>query len=467
MPPDQFAAFQGGEVYGAMAAMIENLALRGPVEEMSESQAHEAGAELMGENAGPRDSTREPVAMEVDGQVSASPSGALIPHIRDEEVFQAQDIIRKLRAEVKKEIVGQDKMVDAVIRSLVAREHLLIEGGVGVGKTQTVLALSRAIEAAFARIQMTPDLMPADILGHWEYVEVTDSSTGEKTGEKGFVFRPGPMGGLAVLILVDEGNRGQPRTKAALLEAMQHRTISTRDGRTVALHPNLVVFYTQNPDEMEGTYPLTEAEIDRFGQKIYVSPTEDIEEIKEIMRRNRSSHRPKAEAVATIEQIMEIGELAERVELSPEMEDYIAHLVRASRRPDLYGLDFKDVVKWPLSERTPTMIAKLASVLALERGKKAITPDEVQSVFLDVASHRLFLHEGRTTENAGFYLDQILRTIKPGIDSYPKWEPPLNEEPEKPATRRWEPLWVSAAFASAGSAISGAWIYWMRLWSRS
>ena len=443
----------------------KTLAAAEPIPNMEPAAAHALGdrvEELMtGGDPSYAGAAAEPVDAGIaEGQVPAASAGSGLLERKGPpsagEISWAKGVIDKLQTEIKKEIVGQDKMILSAIEAMIAKEHLLIEGGVGVGKTQTVLALARAVVTTFSRIQMTPDMMPADILGHVEYVENKES------GEKMFIFQPGPL--FAVIVLIDEGNRGQPRTKSALLEAMQNKTISVR-GETRTLPKNFVVFYTQNPEEMEGTYPLTEAEIDRFARKISVRPSENLEEIMEIARRNSTDDRPQASPVTDIDEIIKAGEIAQRISVAPSLERYIAHLVRASRRPDLYGLDFKDVVRWPLSERTQIRIMQMARLRALREERSAVTEDDIQAVFLDVTSHRLFLHSNKTKGNKPeFYLKQILAAVKWGVDNYQKWEPAVNEQPQKLKSPWWKGrIAVSAAAVAAAILGASGWFFWSSL----
>jgi MoxR-like ATPase len=284
-------------------------------------------------------------------------------------------LLADLKQNLANLVAGQDKVIDDLIVVVVAGGHALIEGVPGVAKTLLARGLAASINARFSRIQFTPDLMPADITG----VNVFDPKVSE------FHFRPGPL--FADVVLADEINRAPAKTQAALLEAMQEIQI-TIDGVTHNLPSILTVFATQNPIEYEGTYPLPEAQLDRFMMKIVVEyPTLDAERqmIGQMHRLGDRVQHPESivHAVLDPEKLLKIRSAAHGVELDESIVNYIVDIVRNSRTSPTLGLG--------ASPRAGVMLLRAAKARALVRGKAYVTPDEVRDVVLPVLRHRVRL----------------------------------------------------------------------------
>ena len=286
-----------------------------------------------------------------------------------------QPLLADLKRSLAEIIEGQDSVIDNVIVSLAAGGHALIEGVPGVAKTLLARSLASAVRGSFSRIQFTPDLMPADITG----VNVFEPKAAE------FRFRPGPL--FADVVLADEINRAPAKTQAALLEAMQEGQV-TIDGATHVLSPMLTVLATQNPIEYEGTYPLPEAQLDRFMMKIIVGYPALKSERLMITRMHQLGdqvqHPEKTvKAVLTPAQLLEIRSAAHRVEVDESIVNYIVEIIRNSRTASTLSLG--------ASPRAGVMLLRAAKAIALVRGKSYVTPDEVRDVLFPVLRHRVRL----------------------------------------------------------------------------
>ena len=290
---------------------------------------------------------------------------------------QAQQLT-KLRQEVAKVIVGQAYMVDRLLMALIADGHILIEGIPGLAKTTAVKAVADALHTGFARVQFTPDLLPADLIGTEIY----------RPQHLDFMVKTGPI--FSNLVLADEINRAPAKVQSALLEAMQERQVTIGD-QTHALPDPFLVLATQNPIEQEGTYPLPEAQVDRFMLKLKVGYPNKEEE-KEILRRMANRHKPQIEAVLTPEDIKTMREVADRVYLDPKVEDYIVDVVFATREPAVYKLEkLENLIDYGASPRASIYLAQTAKVQALMSGRAYVTPQDVKTVGPDVLRHRILL----------------------------------------------------------------------------
>ncbi len=287
-------------------------------------------------------------------------------------------LINTLRQEMAKVIVGQLSLVDRLLIGLVTKGHILIEGVPGLAKTLAVKTLAACIQAQFKRIQFTPDLLPADILG----TEVYQPQTGT------FTVKPGPL--FHNIILADEINRAPSKVQSALLEAMQERQI-TIGGQTFPLHEPFLVLATQNPIEQEGTYPLPEAQIDRFMLKLRIDyPSR--EEEKEIARRFGEQGGPTPTAVLSPKELDELADLADEVLLDDKLLDYILDIVRATREPGEYKLQgLAGYLDYGASPRATIALSQAARAYALLRGRAFVTPQDIKTVAPDVLRHRLIL----------------------------------------------------------------------------
>lgn len=286
------------------------------------------------------------------------------------------DLGRRIVSEVQRRVVGQEYMIERLLIGLITGGHVLFEGVPGLAKTLTVRTLAETIDASFQRIQFTPDLLPADILGTVIY----DTRTGE------FVPRQGPI--FAHIVLADEINRAPAKVQAALLEAMQERQV-TMGGVTYPLPDPYLVLATQNPIEQEGTYPLPEAQIDRFMMKVVVGyPGRDEE--REILRRMSGPEPIPIRMVATPEQVREARIEIARLYLDEKVGDYILDIVRATRTPGEFGLkDIVPLVEYGASPRATLALAACARAYAYLRGRAYVLPEDVKAIAPDVLRHRV------------------------------------------------------------------------------
>ena len=288
--------------------------------------------------------------------------------------------VQALRDEIGRVIVGQAPVVDAAILALFAGGHLLLEGAPGTGKTLLVRTLAAALDLDLGRIQCTPDLMPADVVGTY-LVE-------ERDGRREFTFRQGPV--FAHLVLADEVNRATPKTQSALLEAMQEHQV-TAGGKTFALPDPFVVLATINPIEMEGTYPLPEAQLDRFLLKVLV-PGPSPAEIEAILDRTTGAAIPQARRVLDGERVRAMRALAREVPLGSRVRAWIARLVAATR-PDAKeaGPLVKRYVRYGASARAAQALALGGKHLALAAGRAAVARDDVRTLAHAALRHRIVL----------------------------------------------------------------------------
>ena len=285
-------------------------------------------------------------------------------------------LIQDVARQVARRVVGQDYMVDRLLISLLTGGHVLLEGVPGLAKTLTVRTLAETIDTAFHRIQFTPDLLPADVLG----TQVYDQSTGQFTVKRGPIF--------ANIILADEINRAPAKVQAALLEAMQEKQV-TIGGTTFKLEEPFLVLATQNPIEQEGTYPLPEAQVDRFMLKLRIGyPTRDEE--KEIMRRMASGDPIDVQAVASPTAILEARHRITELYMDDRIMDYIVDIVLATREPAAAGLpDLAPLIEFGASPRATIALAQASRAHAFLRGRAFVTPDDVKAIAPDVLRHRV------------------------------------------------------------------------------
>jgi MoxR-like ATPase len=281
-----------------------------------------------------------------------------------------------IAAEVGKVLVGQHGMVKRLLIGLLANGHILLEGVPGLAKTTAVKALAQSLDGQFSRIQFTPDLLPADVLGTQLY----------NPREGTFSTRKGPV--FATILLADEINRAPAKVQSALLEAMQERQV-TIGSESYALPAPFLVMATQNPIEHEGTYPLPEAQIDRFLMKIRVDyPTRDEE--REIVIRSAVAA-PTLSPVCSLKQVAEAQSLVQHIVIEQVVGDYILDLVRATREPAAYGLKLDRYIEFGASPRASIGLAAAARAHAFLEGRGYVTPDDVKRVGLDVLRHRVLL----------------------------------------------------------------------------
>ncbi len=287
-------------------------------------------------------------------------------------------LAQQVVAQVARRVVGQDAMVERLLVSLLTGGHVLLEGVPGLAKTLAVRTLAETVDATFRRIQFTPDLLPADIVG----TQVYDQATGR------FEVKAGPI--FANILLADEINRAPAKVQSALLEAMQEKQV-TIGGTTFALDEPFLVLATQNPIEQEGTYPLPEAQVDRFMMKLRVRyPTRDEE--REIMRRMAGGESIQVEAVATPQMIMAARNQVRDLYLDERVADYIVDLVHATRDPKAAGVAaLAPLIEYGASPRATIALAQAARALAFLRGRTFVSPDDVKAIAPDVLRHRVLL----------------------------------------------------------------------------
>ena len=286
------------------------------------------------------------------------------------------DLVSGILAQVSRRVVGQDYMVERLLIGLLTGGHVLLEGVPGLAKTLTVKTLAETIHTSFQRIQFTPDLLPADVIGTMIY----DQSTGEFRAKRGPIF--------ANIILADEINRAPAKVQAALLEAMQEKQV-TIGGTTHVLEEPFLVLATQNPIEQEGTYQLPEAQVDRFMLKLSVGyPSR--EEEKEIMRRMASGHPISVTFSATPQQILEARARIADLYMDERIVDYIVDIVHATRAPAEVGLaELTPLIEYGASPRATIFLAQAGRAHAFLRGRSFVTPDDVKAVAPDVLRHRV------------------------------------------------------------------------------
>ncbi len=296
---------------------------------------------------------------------------AVAARIERESVF-----LRNVLEEVERVIVGQKALLDGLLIGLLADGHVLLEGLPGLAKSLAVQSLATALGGTFRRIQFTPDLLPSDLLG----TQVYDARSGTWSVRQGPVF--------ANFVLADEINRAPAKVQSALLEAMQERQV-TLAGETRALPAPFLVLATQNPVELEGTYPLPEAQIDRFMLKVVVGyPTKDEE--RAIVERMASMHTPTVRRVASPEQVVQIRDLLDAVFVDPKITKYVIDVVFATREPAAAGLPaLKPQVLYGASPRASIALVRAARARALLDGRGYVTPHDVKSVGFDVLRHRV------------------------------------------------------------------------------
>lgn len=309
------------------------------------------------------------------------------------------DVISKIRAEIGKVIVGYTETIDFTIIALLSGGHVLLEGVPGIGKTLLVKTLSEILDLKFSRIQFTPDLMPADITG-------TNIILEDESGRKFFKFQEGPI--FANIILADEINRATPKTQSALLEAMQEGSV-TSGGIVYQLPKPFFVMATQNPIEMEGTYPLPEAQLDRFFFKLVLTPPSE-NELLEIIDRTTNVKMPKVEKIADGRVIEELKQMVRSVPISKKVKEYAVKIVSATHPESKYATEkVKKYVKYGASPRGAQALVLGAKALALFENRSNVSFKDIRNVALPALRHRILLSfEG---EAEGISTDEIIMNI--------------------------------------------------------
>jgi len=320
---------------------------------------------------------------------------AINARVREQSRF-----VEAVKAQVGRVIVGQEYLIDRLLVALLCSGHVLIEGVPGLAKTLAVSTLAQAISASFVRIQFTPDLLPADLTG----TTVFNPRDGQ------FHVRQGPI--FANIVLADEVNRAPAKVQSALLEAMQERQVSI-GGTTFPLEEPFMVLATQNPIEHEGTYPLPEAQLDRFMLKAVITYPSRQEE-KTILERFVAAPAAQVDAVVARDDILAAREAVQAVHLEDDLKDYILHLVFATREPHSYRLDgLGGLIAYGASPRASIYLAQTAKAHAFVHGRGYVTPDDVKAVAMDVLRHRVIVtYEAEAEELSS---EDIVRRVLEGV----------------------------------------------------
>jgi len=296
----------------------------------------------------------------------------------NEKIAQESAFISVLRSELSKKVVGQKHMVDSLLIGLLAKGHILLEGVPGLAKTLAINSLAQAVKGSFSRIQFTPDLLPADVIGTVIY----------NMNEQRFDVKKGPV--FANFVLADEINRAPAKVQSALLEAMQERQVTIGD-ETFKLESPFLVMATQNPVEQEGTYTLPEAQVDRFMLKVVIDYPQ-VEDERVIIRQNLEQAGEAIKPVMTAKALLKAQEAASEVYLDEKIETYIVDLIFATRYPAKYGLgQLEAYINFGASPRGSISLAKAAKCYAFIQGRGFVIPEDVRAIIKDVLRHRIGL----------------------------------------------------------------------------
>ena len=333
-------------------------------------------------------------SVQMEGQKGDNPLG--------QQAESLAEKMREVRNEISKAIVGQGEVVEGVLIALLAGGHVLLEGAPGLGKTMLVRTLAQAVALKYSRIQFTPDLMPADVIGTAVVQENGD-------GRKSLGFQPGPI--FANLLLADEINRATPKTQSALLEAMQEKQVTVAHTSHLLEEP-FFVMATQNPLEMEGTYPLPEAQLDRFLFKLRV-PFPGREDLHDILDRTTQGSPPAVLPVVNGPQIMEMRRVVRTVPVAPHVQEYVVKLVLATHPEGRENLLANKYVRYGSSPRGAQTLILGGKVRALLDGRFNVSMEDIRALLLPALRHRIILNfeaqaDGRTTDDL---LDEIAGKI--------------------------------------------------------
>ena len=309
-------------------------------------------------------------------------------------------LIESIRDEIGKVLIGQRDLIDGLLIGLFTKGHVLIEGVPGLAKTSAVKALADTVQADFKRIQFTPDLLPADLIG----TEVYRPKTGDFTIKKGPLFHN--------LILADEINRAPSKVQSALLEAMQEKQVTIGD-TTFPLADPFLVLATQNPIEQEGTYPLPEAQVDRFMLKLVIDYPNKTEE-KAIMKRVGFENPSELKPILNRSQLEDIVSLIKEVYVDEKLRDYIVDIVHASRKPADYTIDVSEYIQYGASPRATIFLSLAARAYAFLHGRAYVTPQDVKTIAPDILRHRIILTYEAEAED--ITTEQIIDRIFDGVE---------------------------------------------------
>lgn len=314
----------------------------------------------------------------------------------NEKIEKESAFVDIIRMEMSKVIIGQKHLIDSLMIGLLANGHILLEGVPGLAKTLAIKSLASIIDAKFSRIQFTPDLLPADLIGTMIYSQKKEE----------FIVKKGPV--FANFILADEINRSPAKVQSALLEAMQERQITIGES-TFYLEEPFLVLATQNPIEQEGTYPLPEAQVDRFMMKVLIDyPT--MEEERLIIRKNLGIEFPRTSSVLKTSDILRARDVVREVYMDEKIENYILNIVFASRDPEKYGLpDYKNMIFYGASPRASIYLSLAAKAYAFIRRRGYVIPEDIRAICPDVMRHRIGLTYEAEAENIS--QDKIIAEI--------------------------------------------------------
>ena len=294
----------------------------------------------------------------------------------NEEVQRASAFVKPLFGELARVVIGQNYLIERLTIGMLTNGHVLLEGVPGLAKTLSVKSLAACLNVKFSRIQFTPDMLPADVVG----TQIYDMRSG------GFTTRKGPI--FANLVLADEINRAPAKVQSALLEAMQEKQITLGD-TTYKLEEPFLVMATQNPIEQEGTYPLPEAQVDRFMLKLKIGYPSRAEERQILDLMARTSNLPATSAVVDAQQIMAARKVINDVYIDDKVKDYIVDLVCATRQPEQYKIQVKDFIQLGASPRATIALTLASKAYAFLKGRGYVTPQDVKSIGMDVLRHRV------------------------------------------------------------------------------
>lgn len=319
------------------------------------------------------------------------------------KIESAQHTVEKIRSEVKKVLVGQNSLLDSLVLALITDGHILLEGVPGLAKTLAIKALARTVKTGFSRIQFTPDLLPADLIG----TRIFDPKRAEFQTHKGPIF--------SNFVLADEINRAPAKVQSALLECMEERQV-TIEHETFKLQEPFLVLATQNPIETEGTYTLSEAQVDRFLFKVIVDYPSFEEErlIVQKMGLQEKSHGIEVvEPVVAADEVIALRGLAREVYVDDKIVEYILRLVDATRNPEKYSLNLKGYIRYGASPRASIYLTRAARSRAMLMGRIFVKPDDVKAVLLEVLRHRVIpTYEAEADE---INSDELVRRIRDGV----------------------------------------------------
>jgi MoxR-like ATPase len=321
--------------------------------------------------------------------------------ILNEKIEKESSFIEMIKIEMSKVIVGQKHLTDSLLIGLLTNGHILLEGVPGLAKTLAIKSLASIIDAKFSRIQFTPDLLPADLIGTMIYSQKKEE----------FIVKKGPV--FANFILADEINRSPAKVQSALLEAMQERQITIGES-TFKLDDPFLVLATQNPIEQEGTYPLPEAQVDRFIMKVLIDYP-SIDEEKLIVRENLAKDFPTVKTVIKTEDIARARDIVREVYMDEKIENYILNIVFASRKPADYGLpSFKNMISYGASPRASINLALAAKALAFIKRRGYVIPEDIKIICPDILRHRIGLTYEAEAENItqDNIISEILNTVE-------------------------------------------------------